>query len=192
MLSGMQLGQLSGANSSQLSAARREMAGDDRQHLLARSLEAGAAAPPGNRGPISPVFFPTASRRAREELRSPHSRKKKATKFGGLSLSRSEGTQPRPCLRTTRLIIPNTGSQSASLIQVKMHKPDERLKLVNYKQQSRRRTQPTALPSSPIAPRSWAVVVGRRTGGEVMRAFTFVPNSSAQRKEGQSSPTRED
>jgi hypothetical protein len=43
MLSGMQLGQLGGANSSQLSAARREMAGDDRQHLLTTSPEAGAA-----------------------------------------------------------------------------------------------------------------------------------------------------
>ena len=39
----------------------------------------------------------------------------------------------------------------------------------------------TALPSSPIRA-VFLDIVGRRTGGEVMHSFTFVPNSSVLKK----------
>jgi hypothetical protein len=47
-----------------------------------------------------------------------------ATKSGGLSLSRSGGTQLRHFAKA-QLTIPTTGSQLGSLIDIKIHRPDD-------------------------------------------------------------------
>ena len=61
----------------------------------------------------------------------------------------TEGIGTAPSLGT-RLIIPTTGSQSASLIEVKMHRSDERLKFRELKQQSRRRYAANGFALSPM------------------------------------------
>jgi len=91
----------------------------------------------------------------------------------------------------TRLIIPTTGSQSASLIEVKMHRSDERLKFRELKQRSRRRYAANGFALSPIRAvfldsSRWAV----EPGSEVMQQASPssqppVPGSGTPQSDGE-------